>query len=67
MKILTDQCYCRTSERSIAPWPSLNLPQTGASERLKAELDPKDVEKAMKNLLKKPAVELAAGDEDGDT
>ncbi|XP_034947427.1 probable cyclin-dependent serine/threonine-protein kinase DDB_G0292550 [Chelonus insularis] len=57
----------RSSNRHIAPWPSLNLPFTQASRRLKDGLDPKDVEKAMKNLLKKSPQELAAADEDGDT
>ncbi|KAK2583905.1 hypothetical protein KPH14_001176 [Odynerus spinipes] len=57
----------RSTERNIIPWPSLNLPSIGASERLKEELNPKDVEKAMISLLKKSVEELARGDEDGDT
>lgn len=49
------------------PWPSLNLPSVRASERLKEGLHPKEVERAMTNLLKKSVEELAAADEDGDT
>ncbi|XP_058802414.1 uncharacterized protein LOC131670660 isoform X2 [Phymastichus coffea] len=55
------------SERSIAPWPSLNLPSTRASERLKEVTDPREVERAMKNLLKQPLEKLAKTDDDGDT
>ncbi|XP_035718280.1 uncharacterized protein LOC118439997 [Vespa mandarinia] len=57
----------RSNERYIVPWPSLNLPSVGASERLKEGLNPKDVEKAMIHLLKIPEEELAKADEDGDT
>ncbi|XP_043266362.1 NF-kappa-B inhibitor zeta-like [Colletes gigas] len=53
--------------RHILPWPSLNLPSTNASERLKEELDPKAVERAMSCLLKRSVSELAKQDEDGDT
>lgn len=49
------------------PWPSLNLPSVGASERLKEGLNPKEVEKAMSSLLKRSVEELAKQDEDGDT
>lgn len=59
--------YVRSNERYIVPWPSLNLPSVGASERLKEGLSPKDVEKAMIHLLKIPEEELAKADEDGDT
>ncbi|XP_076629924.1 uncharacterized protein LOC143346064 [Colletes latitarsis] len=54
-------------QRHILPWPSLNLPSTNASERLKEELDPKAVERAMSCLLKRSVTELAKQDEDGDT
>ncbi|XP_070163962.1 uncharacterized protein [Polyergus mexicanus] len=57
----------RNSIRGILPWPSLNLPSVRASERLKEGLHPKEVERAMSNLLKKSVEELAAADEDGDT
>nr|XP_012229755.1 PREDICTED: uncharacterized protein LOC105676443 [Linepithema humile] len=57
----------RNSNRGIVPWPSLNLPSIRASERLKEGLHPKEVERAMSNLLKKSVEELAAADEDGDT
>ncbi|XP_024873087.1 uncharacterized protein LOC112455422 [Temnothorax curvispinosus] len=57
----------RNSNRDIIPWPSLNLPSVRASERLKEGLRPKEVERAMSNLLKKSIEELAATDEDGDT
>lgn len=57
----------RNSNRGILPWPSLNLPSVRASERLKEGLHPKEVERAMSNLLKKSVEELAAADEDGDT
>ncbi|XP_011862150.1 PREDICTED: uncharacterized protein LOC105558839 [Vollenhovia emeryi] len=57
----------RNSNRGIVPWPSLNLPSVRASERLKEGLHPKEVERAMSNLLKKSVEELAATDEDGDT
>ncbi|KAK0078213.1 hypothetical protein PV325_002829 [Microctonus aethiopoides] len=57
----------RHPERNIAPWSALNLPMTPASNKLKNELDPKEVEKAMKNLLKRSTKELAMPDEDGDT
>ncbi|KAL0103219.1 hypothetical protein PUN28_017507 [Cardiocondyla obscurior] len=57
----------RNSNRGIMPWPSLNLPSVRASERLKEGLHPKEVERAMSNLLKKSVEELAATDEDGDT
>ncbi|XP_043669631.1 uncharacterized protein LOC122629853 isoform X1 [Vespula pensylvanica] len=57
----------RSNERYIVPWPSLNLPSVGASERLKEGLNPKDVERAMIHLLKIPEEELAKADEDGDT
>ncbi|XP_011700625.1 PREDICTED: uncharacterized protein LOC105457580 [Wasmannia auropunctata] len=57
----------RNSNRNIVPWPSLNLPSVRASERLKEGLHPKEVERAMSNLLKKSLEELAATDEDGDT
>jgi len=57
----------RNSNRGIVPWPSLNLPSVRASERLKEGLHPKEVERAMSNLLKKSIEELAATDEDGDT
>ncbi|XP_012532836.1 uncharacterized protein LOC105834709 [Monomorium pharaonis] len=57
----------RNSKRGIVPWPSLNLPSVRASERLKEGLDPKEVERAMSNLLKKSIEELATADEDGDT
>ncbi|XP_071561833.1 uncharacterized protein [Temnothorax nylanderi] len=57
----------RNSNRDIIPWPSLNLPSVRASERLKEGLHPKEVERAMSNLLKKSIEELAATDEDGDT
>lgn len=57
----------RNSKRGIVPWPSLNLPSVKASERLKEGLNPKEVERAMSNLLKKSIEELAAADEDGDT
>ncbi|XP_050448398.1 uncharacterized protein LOC126849959 [Cataglyphis hispanica] len=57
----------RNSNRGILPWPSLNLPSVRASERLKEGLHPKEVERAMSNLLKKSVKELAAADEDGDT
>jgi len=60
-------CCDRNSNRGILPWPSLNLPSVEASERLKKGLDPKEVERAMSNLLKKSVEELAAADEDGDT
>lgn len=60
-------CHDRNSNRDIVPWPSLNLPSVRASERLKEELQPKEVEKAMSNLLKMSIEELAATDEDGDT
>ncbi|KAJ8688010.1 hypothetical protein QAD02_023805, partial [Eretmocerus hayati] len=54
-------------QRSIAPWPSLNLPPTRACEHLKEITDPHEVEKAMKSLLKKPIEQLAERDADGDT
>ncbi|XP_043286202.1 uncharacterized protein [Venturia canescens] len=54
-------------EHHVAPWPCLNLPETAASKRLKAKLDPREVEKAMKDLLKRSPEELATQDEDGDT
>ncbi|KYN30858.1 NF-kappa-B inhibitor zeta [Trachymyrmex septentrionalis] len=57
----------RNLNRGIVPWPSLNLPSVRASERLKEGLHPKEVERAMSNLLKKSIEELAATDEDGDT
>ncbi|XP_018308745.1 uncharacterized protein [Mycetomoellerius zeteki] len=57
----------RNLNRGIVPWPSLNLPSVRASERLKEGLHPKEVERAMSNLLKKSIEELAASDEDGDT
>ncbi|XP_032668801.1 uncharacterized protein LOC116842994 [Odontomachus brunneus] len=57
----------RKSNRGIMPWPSLNLPSVRASERLKEGLHPKEVERAMSNLLKKSIEELASVDEDGDT
>lgn len=57
----------RNSNRGILPWPSLNLPSVRASERLKEGLHPKEVERAMSNLLKEPVEKLAAADEDGDT
>jgi len=60
-------CHNRNSNRGIIPWPSLNLPSVRASERLKEGLHPKEVERAMSNLLKKSIEELAAADEDGDT
>lgn len=60
-------CHDRNSNRGIVPWPSLNLPSIRASERLKEELHPKEVERAMSNLLKKSIKELAATDDDGDT
>lgn len=60
-------CLDRNSNRGIAPWPSLNLPSVRASERLKEGLHPKEVERAMSNLLKKSIEELATTDEDGDT
>lgn len=60
-------CLDRNSNRGIIPWPSLNLPSVRASERLKEGLHPKEVERAMSNLLKKSIEELAATDEDGDT
>lgn len=60
-------CCDRNSNRGILPWPSLNLPSIRASERLKEGLHPKEVERAMSNLLKKSEEELAAADEDGDT
>ena len=48
-------------------WKILNLPPTRASERLKEVTDPKEVEKAMKLLLKKPIEHLTKPDQDGDT
>jgi len=60
-------CHDRNLNRGIVPWPSLNLPSVRASERLKEGLHPKEVERAMSNLLKKSIEELAATDEDGDT
>ncbi|XP_014478904.1 PREDICTED: uncharacterized protein LOC106746629 [Dinoponera quadriceps] len=57
----------RKPNRGILPWPSLNLPSVRASERLKEGLHPKEVERAMSNLLKKSIKELASADEDGDT
>ncbi|EFN79251.1 uncharacterized protein LOC105187954 [Harpegnathos saltator] len=57
----------RKPYQSIKPWPMLNLPSVRASERLKEVLHPKEVERAMNNLLKKPIEELASADEDGDT
>ncbi|XP_066587947.1 uncharacterized protein [Prorops nasuta] len=57
----------RISKRTITPWPSLNLPSVPASERLKEGLHPKDVERAMLDLLRKPVEELAKPDIDGDT
>ncbi|XP_074101462.1 uncharacterized protein LOC141529024 isoform X2 [Cotesia typhae] len=59
--------YRRNSLRNIAPWPSLNLPQTAATKKLKDQLDPRDVEKAMRHLLKKSTEYLSAQDKDGDT
>lgn len=60
-------CLDRNLNRGIVPWPSLNLPSVRASERLKEGLHPKEVERAMSNLLKKSIEELATTDEDGDT
>nr|XP_034173012.1 uncharacterized protein LOC117600976 isoform X1 [Osmia lignaria] len=57
----------RKYEQNITPWPSLNLPSVTASDRLKEQVNPKEVEKAMMNLLKRPVEELAKQDEDGDT
>lgn len=66
--VVNDPIYHdRNSKRGIVPWPSLNLPSVKASERLKERLNPKEVERAMSNLLKKSIEELAAADEDGDT
>ncbi|XP_015178561.1 PREDICTED: GATA zinc finger domain-containing protein 7-like [Polistes dominula] len=57
----------RSNERTIMPWPSLNLPSTGASKRLKEELKPKDVEIAMSQLLEIKDEELTTVDNDGYT
>ncbi|XP_043500212.1 uncharacterized protein LOC122522905 [Polistes fuscatus] len=57
----------RSNERSIMPWPSLNLPSTGASKRLQEELKPKDVEMAMSQLLDIKDEELTRVDNDGYT
>ncbi|XP_029038076.2 SRP-independent targeting protein 1-like isoform X2 [Osmia bicornis bicornis] len=58
---------CHRRQRNTTPWPSLNLPSVTASDRLKEQVNPKEVEKAMMNLLKRPVEELAKQDEDGDT
>ncbi|XP_033224117.1 uncharacterized protein LOC117177491 isoform X2 [Belonocnema kinseyi] len=55
------------SRHHIPLWSSLNLPSTKACDKLIKELNPKEVEKAMKSLLKKSKEELAKADEDGDT
>ncbi|KAI4504257.1 hypothetical protein M0802_000728 [Mischocyttarus mexicanus] len=57
----------RTNERSIMPWPFLNLPSTDASKRLKEALKPKDVEIAMSQLLEINDEKLAKVDDDGYT
>ncbi|OXU27800.1 hypothetical protein TSAR_008436 [Trichomalopsis sarcophagae] len=54
-------------EARIAPWPSLNLPKTRASERLKENTTPEAVQRAMTKLLKTPMQELTHADTDGDT
>ena len=59
--------YSRHSRRHAAPWSALNLPSTKACDKLIKELNPKDVEKAMKSLLKKSKEELLKADKDGDT
>ncbi|XP_076668243.1 uncharacterized protein LOC143368913 isoform X2 [Andrena cerasifolii] len=61
------QLSTTNSDRSIMPWPSLNLPLVRASERLKDGLNAKEVERAMSSLLKRSVEELAKQDEDGDT
>lgn len=57
----------RNSDRNIIPWPLLKLPSVKASERLKNAVDPVDVERAMKNLLKFSPEELAKPDGNGNT
>ncbi|XP_076280129.1 uncharacterized protein LOC143208975 isoform X2 [Lasioglossum baleicum] len=53
--------------RNIIPWPLLKLPLVKASERLKDAVDPKEVERAMRCLLKWSPEEIAKRDEDGYT
>lgn len=57
----------KNTDRAIAPWPSLNLPSSKASERLKEELCPKEVQKAMRTLLMLPMERLTKADNDGYT
>ncbi|XP_076658518.1 uncharacterized protein LOC143362344 [Halictus rubicundus] len=57
----------RNSERNIVPWPLLDLPSVKASERLKEAVDPKEVERAMRCLLKWSPEEIAKQDKDGYT
>ncbi|XP_063986233.1 uncharacterized protein LOC135167209 isoform X2 [Diachasmimorpha longicaudata] len=61
----------RNSFRKISPWSLLNLPATSSSETLKAQVDPEELETAMRCLLKKSNSKLMMPDEhnnaDGDT
>uniref|UniRef100_A0A0C9Q4I0 NFKBIZ_1 protein n=1 Tax=Fopius arisanus TaxID=64838 RepID=A0A0C9Q4I0_9HYME len=56
----------RNSFRKTSPWTLLNLPATSSSETLKAQVDPEEVEYAMKYLLKKSPEQLMMPDENGE-
>ncbi|XP_015116092.1 uncharacterized protein LOC107040497 isoform X2 [Diachasma alloeum] len=61
----------RNSFRKTSPWSLLNLPATSSSETLKAQVNPEELESAMRCLLKKSNSKLMMPDKhsnaDGDT